>query len=680
VAESVPAVVGTPPEIAIAIQVGGATLGAIRLAAPDGNLTAQTIRAAITGRAGLELYRAAVREALVGAPLDDPRSLRDRLAARSRVNGLVGGLPLSAPPGAAPPGWQRTVARMWAPDEGLLAVGRWMRGSLSSSAARRASLPVAARGSVERLVHREAEPLVMVGPQAGPPSRIEYLPELLVRPVESIPPSNAGDAGRGASAARQYGRHYFEHLFAIGEDPWSYTTPYEELKYAHTMSLVPAERPRRALELGCAEGHFTTRLAPAVDELLAADISEVALGRAAERCRGAPNIEFVRLDLFNDPIPGAFDLIVCSEILYYVGDRFALVRIAEKLAAALSPGGALVMAHANVQADEPGQPGFTWDVPFGAKTIGETFAAVPTLQFDSEIRTDAYRIHRFIRSHLTSERPGISRQVPCTVIEASAGSLSPDVQPGFSMAPGRRPAATGPQAALADRVPILMYHRIGPAGSPATRRYRVSCADFEEQLRYLRDAGFRSADLDEWAFHAETKIALDASCVVITFDDGYRDFGEYAWPLLKRYGFTACVFLVSDRVGGTNQWDAHYGEIVPLLDWSEIQELRAQGVRFGSHGRTHVPLTSLSPSSIAEELLASRAVLEERLGSPVTAVAFPYGDADQVVQHLAGAAGYLYGLSSRPGRARFSDSLLALPRIEIAGTDRIRDFILKLGG
>jgi hypothetical protein len=71
-------------------------------------------------------------------------------------------------------------------------------------------------------------------------------------------------------------------------------------------------------------------------------------------------------------------------------------------------------------------------------------------------------------------------------------------------------------------------------------------------------------------------------------------------------------------------------------------------------------------------------VLERQLGGPVTAFAYPYGDSDQVVRHLIGACGYLFGLSCRPGLSRFEDSLLALPRLEVTGSDRLQEFIARL--
>jgi peptidoglycan/xylan/chitin deacetylase (PgdA/CDA1 family) len=224
-----------------------------------------------------------------------------------------------------------------------------------------------------------------------------------------------------------------------------------------------------------------------------------------------------------------------------------------------------------------------------------------------------------------------------------------------------------------------MYHRVAPEGAAATSRWRLTPEAFEEQLRYLRDAGFYSVTLDQWREAAQSKKPLPGRAVLLTFDDGYRDFAEHAWPLLKRYGFSAIVFLVAGRIGGTNEWDRAFGEEVELMGWEEILTLQKEGVEFGAHTVTHEPLTGLSPADAVRELVRSRALLERKLKCPVDAIAYPYGDQDRAVQHLTGACGYTYGLSCRPGTCRFQDSLLELPRIEVMGGMPLEGFVASLG-
>ena len=449
-----------------------------------------------------------------------------------------------------------------------------------------------------------------------------------------------------------------DRFFAHQADPWGYTNLYEQTKYEQTLELI-REGERRVLEVGCAEGHFSAQLAPRVESLLATDISQVAVDRAAARCEGLDNVRFETLDLATDPIPGQYDLIVCSEVLYYLGRRKRLEAVADKLSAALAPGGQLVMAHANLTVDDPDHPGFDWSFNYGVKTIGETFANRPSLKFTEELRTPYYRIQRFSR-------------------KANSSLSMPAIRTVKASEPPEDVARHMVWNGVGDRLPILAYHRVAETGSKDLAPYRVTPSAFEEQLRYLRDHGYRSVDLVDWSQHVVFGGALPRDSVLITFDDGYKDFKENAWPLLQHYGFSAMVFLVADRIGGSNVWDEEYGETVPLLDWRELRQLQAGGVRFGSHTATHPWLPSLSWRQTVSELRRSRDVLEQGLGAPVDALAYPWGAFNKPIQFLVGACGYEFGLSTAPGVCAASHSLLALPRLDVAGTDDLETFASKL--
>lgn len=99
---------------------------------------------------------------------------------------------------------------------------------------------------------------------------------------------------------------------------------------------------------------------------------------------------------------------------------------------------------------------------------------------------------------------------------------------------------------------------------------------------------------------------------------------------------------------------------------------------FGSHSVSHRPLTSLPLDEVVREGARSRALLEQRLGLPIAALAYPHGDVDQAVQHLMGGCGYVFGLTTRRGLSTFQDPLLALPRIEVSASDSFSEFVAKL--
>src|SRR5437016_3003665 len=116
---------------------------------------------------------------------------------------------------------------------------------------------------------------------------------------------------------RDYDRFHFELVYSSDADPWNEASEYEQTKRSRTLALLRGRQFRRALEMGCGTGALTTLLAPFVRELVAADISYAALDRTRERCAKLDNISLVRLDLVEDHLPGSFDLVVCSEVLYY---------------------------------------------------------------------------------------------------------------------------------------------------------------------------------------------------------------------------------------------------------------------------------------------------------------------------------------------------------------------------
>jgi len=140
---------------------------------------------------------------------------------------------------------------------------------------------------------------------------------------------------------------YFDALYERSPDPWDFeTSPYEQHKYARTLAALgrPERRFSRALEVGCSIGVLTERLAPRCDAILAVDLSALAVGRARARLTGWPNVTVERRRLPEQMPGGPFDLLLCSEVLYY-WDAPLLRAAAPVLAGALSPGGSLVAVH-----------------------------------------------------------------------------------------------------------------------------------------------------------------------------------------------------------------------------------------------------------------------------------------------------------------------------------------------
>jgi 2-polyprenyl-3-methyl-5-hydroxy-6-metoxy-1,4-benzoquinol methylase len=141
-----------------------------------------------------------------------------------------------------------------------------------------------------------------------------------------------------------WSRDYFERRFAV-RDPWSYeTSEYELKKYQRTLDAIPAIDGADILEVGCAEGVFTARLAERCGSVLGVDICGLALARAQDRCAALPAARFARLDVACTPVIGQYDAIVCAEVLYYLHQRGLRVAL-DHLVSALKPEGHMVLVH-----------------------------------------------------------------------------------------------------------------------------------------------------------------------------------------------------------------------------------------------------------------------------------------------------------------------------------------------
>lgn len=656
VSEEIPDLEVASQELHVVLTVGGSAIGVVTVPVTGDTVNASMLRAALTSAGGFELCRAAVREGLIGKPIDEPGSLRTRLAYSAAAQHVLHGPAL-------------TLSHVLSPAQRGTVLGRRANGLIRTTVSRRAVLPAAVTQDLVDAASAAGDPVLQVlGPSEGP-ARLVYAPDLIWKPFErmkgSATDTNASSATR-APVVPPYDRGHFEMLFATQLDPWRNTSSYQQTRYEQILDMIPPTGVKQALELGCAEGHFTAQLASRVGSLLAADISQIALDRATQHCAAVQNVRFVRLDFTKDPLPDLYHLIICSEVLSYVDGREALQAIARKISDALTPNGYLITAHSNLVVDEPDQPGFNWELPFGAKTIGEVLAGTYSLRLVKEIRTPLYRIQLFRRT------------IPKVIELAQPTAPPPEIAADIVWVGKSFQRKDGIQAIVTDRLPILQYRRVAPISPSEPSGNSVSLKLFKEQIEYLHDAGFYSVSLEDWRAAKNVKWPLPGRAVLLTFDGSYLDFLTHVWPLLQHYDFSAIVFLVTNEIGRANTWNRFYGEETPLLGWDDIRQLRKEGVEFGSLSASHRPLTSLSVEEIVREGARSKAMLERGLEEPVQSFAYPYGDTDRVVQHLIGACGYTFGLSSRPGFDTFESSLLDLPRIEVTGSDRFQDFIAKL--
>lgn len=217
---------------------------------------------------------------------------------------------------------------------------------------------------------------------------------------------------------------------------------------------------------------------------------------------------------------------------------------------------------------------------------------------------------------------------------------------------------------------VAMYHSVGDC-SDDPYRITVTPDRLEQQLSWLHRRGLRGVSMA--ALLAARAKAEGRDLVGLTFDDGYADFVDNALPLLVRRDFGATLFVLPDRLGGDNAWDP-LGPRKPLLTADGIRRAAAEGVEIGSHGLTHVDLTTADDATLKAEVTESRSQLQELLNSPVDGFCYPYGTIDARAVEAVREAGYAYACAIDPGDL---NGVHALPRVHIGQNDTAVRLFLK---
>jgi peptidoglycan/xylan/chitin deacetylase (PgdA/CDA1 family) len=230
-----------------------------------------------------------------------------------------------------------------------------------------------------------------------------------------------------------------------------------------------------------------------------------------------------------------------------------------------------------------------------------------------------------------------------------------------------------------------MYHSISDdVEQDVHPYYRVATTPnrFAEQMQWLVEGGWSGVSLEEALPLLVNGTGNGRHPVAITFDDGVRDFYTAAWPVLQRHQFTATMYLPTGFIAAQRQ--SFRGK--ECLTWSEVLELRADGIRFGSHTVNHPKLYELPVEQIAEELSCSKRRLEEELGEVTAGFAYPYAFPQEdneflkTLTELLQQCGYRTCVTTGIGCARPSQSPLRLKRLPINSGDDRPLFLAKLSG
>ncbi len=223
-------------------------------------------------------------------------------------------------------------------------------------------------------------------------------------------------------------------------------------------------------------------------------------------------------------------------------------------------------------------------------------------------------------------------------------------------------------------VRILTYHRV--AAQPEDRLC-VPPSQFKRQMEVLSSGSAPVISLSRLITAAGG--GGISSAVALTFDDGYDDLYHHAFPVLKRLGLPATVFVVPEFVEGRGFLD-RFGPGQKFLDWEMLREMEAAGIEAGSHGLTHRELIGFHDKELDRELEKSLLALKSNLDDRPRWLAYPRGRFNPEVKTAARRAGYLGAVTVLPGANRAPFDLFGLRRTEISRDDTLFDFRLKVAG
>ncbi|MEO5874194.1 MAG: polysaccharide deacetylase family protein [Streptosporangiaceae bacterium] len=212
--------------------------------------------------------------------------------------------------------------------------------------------------------------------------------------------------------------------------------------------------------------------------------------------------------------------------------------------------------------------------------------------------------------------------------------------------------------------PILMYHSVRDDPPPETAGLAVSPAVFADQMAVLADNGFTPVRLGT--------VDLPAKPICITFDDGYADFHTHALPVLEAHGFPATVFVTTGWLDDAGP-DAAGRPLDRMLTWAHVREVAAHGIDVAAHSHSHPQLDQLRDGPLHDELTRSRLLLEDRLGTAVPTMAYPYGYSSARVRRAVRIAGY--GSAFAVGNRTSQDGdRFAIPRLTVQRTTSLTTF------
>ena len=215
---------------------------------------------------------------------------------------------------------------------------------------------------------------------------------------------------------------------------------------------------------------------------------------------------------------------------------------------------------------------------------------------------------------------------------------------------------------------ILTFHSIADNEQDF---FAVSPSIFKSEMQQLADQGCKGVSLRE--FYKNSK---QDGVVVLTFDDGYKDFFDTVMPILNTLNFSATVFILSGLIGDTGRWRRKELQSSVLLDWNEIHSVIDAGYEIGSHGLYHPNYLHLSREGLKQEIAGSKEIIEENIKAPVASFAYPYNICNEQISGIVREAGYKYAVRNGANcRNDFETDCFQLCRRSINSKNSVKKLI-----
>ncbi|WP_373080623.1 polysaccharide deacetylase family protein [Fusobacterium animalis] len=231
-------------------------------------------------------------------------------------------------------------------------------------------------------------------------------------------------------------------------------------------------------------------------------------------------------------------------------------------------------------------------------------------------------------------------------------------------------------------IPVIMYHRVinNPENEGVYGTYIYEDM-FKKHLQYLKDKNYTVItfkDLDKIGWR--NRFEKGKKYIILTFDDGYKDNYDLAFPILKEFNFKATIFLMGSLT--YNEWDVKAGgeRKFSLMSVEMIKEMQDYGIEFGAHTFNHPKINTLSNEEIAHQIVDVRKPLEEKIGKEIITFAYPYGILNDYAKEMAKKAGYTFALATDSGSVCLSDDLYQIRRIAIFPNTNLFSFKRKVAG